>query len=1090
MSEIPERRTLGGRLLPPAFGTVTLPECVDFHTTHNPTHPIYCFSQDGESEITNITHLEFGRACDRLAHRVRPGRQGPDDEVVAVVALSDTLLYQTATIGLIRAGLRPFLMSPRATPEMILSMMKDSSCSRILTTEKTLQPLISGIRAQFPKNHPNGPELVVEEMPPLDEIYPKLGRETAEDPFEPYPKAANKPPLDNVMLYLHSSGSTGMPKTIPHTYRSMIQWGSFELVDFMRTRNPQTVLGGMPLPSFHTMGIVAQLINPMYSLAISAIYPPTATTPGSLPVMPTPDNILDHIRRTKSNGIVMVPALIHLWAQDKANLEFLATLSFIISGGAPMPPKTGNLLVKAGVQLTSVYGGTEIGCISVPFSNTEGPEDWEYTAFDNSLNIRWDPQGDGTFELQFLACENHHLPIQNMPGEQGYATSDIWVPHPTNPKLWKIVGRKDDVIMHASGEKTVPAPMENVLLTSPYIAAAIYFGRQKDQPGILVELAPSRAVDTTNQAEVIKARNLIWPIVEEANKLAPGFSKVFKELILFSSPGKPLPRSAKGTVMRKAALAAYNDEIEAIYAEVNSSSNTASVQPPEDWSKEKIQPWLLQQLEDLVPGKSFVPTVDLMEQGLDSLGVTILRRRISAGLQAAQLSDIATHITPNVLYQHPSLEKLSTFLSTFIADPASFFSSMNRVENVEKMIEKHSHGLDFRVAESTNSSGKICVLITGTTGSLGAYLLDSFLHNPEVHTVYAYNRPSEKQSLLQRHQSRFVEVGLDEAGLRSPKIKFLEGDLNQPRLGLDQAAYDELLENLTVIVHNAWTVNFNLSLSSFESNIAGTRQLIDLARDCRHGSSTRFIFTSSISSAYSWDQTRGPYPEEVILDARYSVGIGYGESKYVCERILERSGIQGTTIRIGQISGGQPSGAWATTDWVPILVKSSVAMGVLPSMSGVTSWIPMHTISQGILDVALSQDITAAYNFVHPKPVQWEILIKHVNSALVQQSIVKEQLSVVPFGEWLAKLEVQVSNATSNLIERIPAIKLVDFFRGLNASISAASATGPVTEAAGGPLFATKKAQQISEGIANLPPLSDEDASLWIKYWKSTGFIN
>lgn len=63
-------------------------------------------------------------------------------------------------------------------------------------------------------------------------------------------------------------------------------------------------------------------------------------------------------------------------------------------------------------------------------------------------------------------------------------------------------------------------------------------------------------------------KNLIFfchrPIVEEANKVAPGFSRIFKEMILITSPSKPLPRAGKGTVMRKAALQAYADEIDAM----------------------------------------------------------------------------------------------------------------------------------------------------------------------------------------------------------------------------------------------------------------------------------------------------------------------------------------------------------------------------------------------------------------------------------------------------------------------------------------------------------------------------------------------
>lgn len=89
---------------PPTDGSVLLPETVDFHTKHNPTGPIYVFIEDGASDITQVAHLEFGRACDRVAHHVRPGRRGPEREVVGVLALSDSLLYQAIVIGIMRAG--------------------------------------------------------------------------------------------------------------------------------------------------------------------------------------------------------------------------------------------------------------------------------------------------------------------------------------------------------------------------------------------------------------------------------------------------------------------------------------------------------------------------------------------------------------------------------------------------------------------------------------------------------------------------------------------------------------------------------------------------------------------------------------------------------------------------------------------------------------------------------------------------------------------------------------------------------------------------------------------------------------------------
>ena len=64
------------------------------------------------------------------------------------------------------------------------------------------------------------------------------------------------------------------------------------------------------------------------------------------------------------------------------------------------------------------------------------------------------------------------------------------------------------------------------------------------------------------------------------------------------------------------------------------------------------------------------------------------------------------------------------------------------------------------------------------------------------------------------------------------------------------------------------------------------RSLIDFAHACVNVSRLKLIFSSSISSAFSWTLLQGPYPEEVILDAEFAVGMGYGESKYVSERVI------------------------------------------------------------------------------------------------------------------------------------------------------------------------------------------------------------
>ena len=43
-------------------------------------------------------------------------------------------------------------------------------------------------------------------------------------------------------------------------------------------------------------------------------------------------------------------------------------------------------------------------------------------------------------------------------GVDAYATNDLFVPHPTKPHLWKIVGRADDQIVLGNSEKVSMAP--------------------------------------------------------------------------------------------------------------------------------------------------------------------------------------------------------------------------------------------------------------------------------------------------------------------------------------------------------------------------------------------------------------------------------------------------------------------------------------------------------------------------------------------------------------------------------------------------------------------------------------------------------
>ena len=94
-----------GLVRAPLDGTVNLPETIEFNWKHNANHPAFVYSEDGTNHITEISNLEFGRACHRAAHALRPGHNTTIRPTVAFIALTDVLLYQAIVIGMMRANI-------------------------------------------------------------------------------------------------------------------------------------------------------------------------------------------------------------------------------------------------------------------------------------------------------------------------------------------------------------------------------------------------------------------------------------------------------------------------------------------------------------------------------------------------------------------------------------------------------------------------------------------------------------------------------------------------------------------------------------------------------------------------------------------------------------------------------------------------------------------------------------------------------------------------------------------------------------------------------------------------------------------------
>ena len=157
----------------------------------------------------------------------------------------------------------------------------------------------------------------------------------------------------------------------------------------------------------------------------------------------------------------------------------------------------------------------------------------------------------------------------------------------------------------------------------------------------------------------------------------------------------------------------------------------------------------------------------------------------------------ADSVTQNAVYSYPTIEALSSFLAALVADPEAVTDNKSGKARIEEMIEKYSTGLDGTpppepTATATTPPAKV-VLLTGSTGNLGAQILASLLEAENVERVYALNRPSSgSKSMFDRHRERFEDKALDDSLLASVKLVFLEGDAASPNLGMAENTYNEV----------------------------------------------------------------------------------------------------------------------------------------------------------------------------------------------------------------------------------------------------------------------------------------------------------
>jgi acyl-CoA synthetase (AMP-forming)/AMP-acid ligase II/UDP-glucose 4-epimerase len=833
--------------------------------------------------------------------------------VVGILAHSG-LPFIITLLGLSRLGYASLLLSTRLAAPALIRLLELADCNTLLTTSH-FHPVLEEVKAKR--------NTTVLELLKHEEYY-GVEAPSFDRAYNPYKETAK-----NIVI-IHSSGSTGLPKPIYLTNRSC-------LAAFSTNLDRKAL---MTQPLFHSFGFYETFRSiysgkPMYYFNYA------------FPL--TKQNITATLEAVKPDLLFCVPYVLKLLGESKEGIEALARINLVMYGGSACPDDLGDMLVKNGVNLVANYGATETGRLSTSVRPV-GDHAWNYLRLLPQVKeyVLMDEIAPGIFECVALDGLNSKNTINSDKPPRSFRTRDLFVRHPTNPDFWRFVSRLDDRLTLTNGEKVLPIPIEGRIRQEGLVKEAVVFGDGKSLPGILIVKA-----DSASELSDIDFLEQIWPAVEDANSRAESFSRIPKELVVVLPADASYAKTDKGTFIRAQVYLRFKDLIETAYARFEGGGDdtgTVALPLPE------LETYLLQKFRENL-GIELSATDDFFALGIDSLQCmkmwSLMKKELDLGGRQSQLGQ-------NVLYETGNVQALARYVDGLRTGKIEDVKDTHQV--MRELISKHSsfktYSEEYRTTPRTET-----VILTGVTGGLGAHLLSQLVRDPTVSTVWALVRASSEHAALERTLQSLSSRGICLSVEEIRKIVAVPSDLSKPDFGLEASKIVQLRSSLTLVIHSAWAVNFNISVESFEDqHIKAVPNFINLCQSTTHGSPARFYFCSSVSSTGGTPRP-GTVPETPVRDIAHVQGTGYAQSKYVAEQIVRNAmkdaGAQARVLRIGQLVGDSKVGEWNTTEGIPLMIQTAVTLGALPQLDEVSQSHSFPSFSTLITDHRLGNDLAS-----------------------------------------------------------------------------------------------------------------------------------
>ena len=351
------------------------------------------------------------------------------------------------------------------------------------------------------------------------------------------------------------------------------------------------------------------------------------------------------------------------------------------------------------------------------------------------------------------------------------------------------------------------------------------------------------------------------------------------------------------------------------------------------------------------------------------------------------------------IYEYPTINELGAYLEHRGANMESRIS-LAEDSTLDPTISPGGAPRITRLSEASS------VLVTGTTGFLGAFLLDELVRatGPDTRFYCLVRDPDSGQGGATNRvldTLKFYGLAGHSAGDR---IVPVPGDLTRPRMGLDNDEYRQLAEEIDLIFHCAASVNYAYPYSAAKPHtVGGTLEVLKFA--CTDVTKP-IQYISSNGIFPGGDDT--PYLENNDIDGFVDrMEGGYNQAEWVAERLVWSAVSRGLPVcifRPGNIGHHSGTGTVNPNDFLSLIIKACARLGCAPlAPEWFFEMTPVDFLVKAITNISDDpRHLGRVYNVVQQAPVPADQVFAYMEN----YGYVADRAQL---GDWKSRLETMAA---------------------------------------------------------------------------------